>query len=169
MNLQQAYQHCPRCGVKTTPHKEFIECTSCHYKLYLNPAPCNAVIIENHQGEILMVERKFDPHKGEWDLPGGFIKTGESFIDSAKREIKEELQVEIAVGNIIGAYADHYLFQNVDLPTLGIAVVASITHGTIQPADDAASYRFFPKSEILNQQIAFAGVRKGLEDYLKQA
>ncbi len=40
--------------------------------------------------EILLIERKNEPHKNEWALPGGFIEMEEDLVDSAKRELEEE-------------------------------------------------------------------------------
>lgn len=48
--------------------------------------PGSVVIIVNEDGEILLQER----NEGDWGLPGGLMNLGESFIDTAKREVLEE-------------------------------------------------------------------------------
>lgn len=167
MNPRNAYKHCLRCGNELIDQEEFMLCSTCGHKHFISPVPCNAVIIENDNGEILLVRRKVEPKKDYWDLPGGFIKPYESFAASAKREIKEELQVEIAIEEIIGIYHDVYVYQNVELPTLGICVKASILSGEINPADDINGYQFFSKETVLSQKLAFNSISKGLQDYLK--
>lgn len=39
---------------------------------------------------LLLIKRNNDPYKGQWALPGGFLKEDESLQDGAKRELEEE-------------------------------------------------------------------------------
>ena len=167
MNPTIAFKHCLLCGnsLKVEGPRLLI-CSSCGHHHYINPAPCNGVIIENEQGEILLVKRKIDPKKGYWDFPGGFIDPDEDLEQSAKREILEELNVEIEVKSIIGTYSDLYVYQGVEIPTIGFVVSARITKGNPTPSDDISSYQYFPKNEVLNLPLAFKSVKEGLSDYL---
>jgi len=50
----------------------------------------------NERGEILLLLRKMDqPFPMKWDLPGGHLKGGESWEEGAKRETKEETNINI--------------------------------------------------------------------------
>lgn len=51
----------------------------------------DAVVIQS--GHVLLVKRKFNPGKGMWALPGGFIKPTESIMDGAIRELYEETKL----------------------------------------------------------------------------
>ena len=44
---------------------------------------------------ILLIERGGYPYKGCWALPGGFVNIDEDPADSAKRELKEETNVDV--------------------------------------------------------------------------
>jgi len=167
MEPRNVYKFCPRCGGKLVDNQDFLECTSCGFHFYINSIPCNAVIIENERHEILMVKRKVEPRADTWDLPGGFLKPGENFFDSAKREIREELHVEIEITGIVGIYEDTYLFQNILNPTLMIATTAKIISGNLKADDDVSEYTYFPKEEVLKLELSFIGIRKSLEDYIK--
>jgi 8-oxo-dGTP diphosphatase len=46
---------------------------------------------------ILLVQRKNEPYKGQWALPGGFVEYGERVEDAVLREIKEETGVECTI------------------------------------------------------------------------
>jgi len=44
----------------------------------------------NHQLQVLLIERKYDPFQGHWAFPGGFIESDETIRDAARRELAEE-------------------------------------------------------------------------------
>ncbi len=169
MELIDALKYCPRCTTEFTKNSgRLLLCPNCKYKQYINPVPCNGVIIVNEQNQIMLVRRKSDPKKGYWDLPGGFIEPGESFVGSVEREIREELGIEIEMIKIVGIYNDYYLYEGVNIPTFGVVVEAKIKSGELSINDDITDYKFFNKEDVLSQELAFDSLRKGLEDYLNQ-
>ncbi len=44
---------------------------------------------------ILLIKRKYDPHKGSWAIPGGFVLDDESLETAVERELEEETGVKI--------------------------------------------------------------------------
>lgn len=50
---------------------------------------------------VLLAQRGQEPGKGSWSLPGGAVELGEKLIDALKREIREEIGIEIEVGGLI--------------------------------------------------------------------
>ncbi len=167
MELVNILKFCSKCkGDYKKENGRLFVCTNCGFKQYINPVPCNGVIIKNREDQIMLVKRKIEPKKGYWDLPGGFIEPGESFEESVKREIKEELNIEIEITKILGVYNDYYLYEGVKYPTLGIVVEAKMITDNIKAADDISSYKFFNKEEVLKQNLAFTSLRKSLNDYL---
>ncbi|HEX9911291.1 MAG TPA: NUDIX domain-containing protein [Desulfatiglandales bacterium] len=50
---------------------------------------------------VLLAKRGHEPAKGTWSLPGGAVELGEKVIDGLKREIREEIGIEIQVGGLI--------------------------------------------------------------------
>jgi len=59
-----------------------------------HPLPAVGALILN-KGKILLVKRRFMPSAGKWSIPGGLIEVGESLVEALKREVKEELNLEI--------------------------------------------------------------------------
>ncbi len=61
---------------------------------------CGAAILRD--GRLLLVKRLKAPEAGSWNLPGGKVDFGEAAADAVRREISEELGVEIALTRSLG-------------------------------------------------------------------
>ena len=55
------------------------------------------LVIKN--GQILMMQRKYEPHRGKWCIPGGFTdkSINESVEDCCIREVKEETGIDVEI------------------------------------------------------------------------
>jgi 8-oxo-dGTP diphosphatase len=54
-------------------------------------------LIHDRDGRVLLIKRKFEPNKGRWSLPGGLLETGEALLEAGRREVREEVGVDIVV------------------------------------------------------------------------
>lgn len=53
------------------------------------------LLSKSSTSEILLIQRKNNPYKNKWALPGGFVDMDEDLETAAKRELLEETGVEI--------------------------------------------------------------------------
>ena len=89
---------CIKCGAECEDYEEGgilrQRCPRCGHIHYQNPYPCIAVLVVNEQGEILLGKRhKKSIYPGKWCLPCGYIEYGETYLEAALREVKEEAQL----------------------------------------------------------------------------
>lgn len=60
----------------------------------------------NGDFQILLIKRKNEPFKDYWALPGGYVEDGESLIQGALRELKEETSISDVELKQVAAFGD---------------------------------------------------------------
>ena len=65
-----------------------------------------AVIWEGNR--VFATQRGYGPYKDGWEFPGGKIEPGETATEALKREIREELDTEIEVGDCLASVEYDY-------------------------------------------------------------
>ena len=163
-------QYCPYCGAKSfhSGSSNYLECTVCKKKLYINASAAVACIIENPEKEILLTRRKFDPAKGMLDLPGGFVNVDETAEDAVRREIEEELNLQVDVVQYLGSSHNRYLFGGLVYFTLDLGFRCRVSDfSSITVADDVDGYVFLPHDKIAPRQICFPSIRNIIDLYAK--
>ena len=99
-------------------------------------------------GRALVSVRAREPEKGRLDVPGGFLLAGEDPITGLKREVKEELGVDIAVDvEDCVSMVPHRYGEEGDF-VLALGFVARIIGGEIAPNDDVADVRWVVEDEL---------------------
>ncbi|MGH3921814.1 MAG: NUDIX domain-containing protein, partial [Pseudonocardiaceae bacterium] len=63
--------------------------------------PSANVVVVNDDGDLLMIHRTDNDN---WALPGGAMDLGESLIETAVRETKEETGIDCRVTGLVGIY-----------------------------------------------------------------
>jgi ADP-ribose pyrophosphatase YjhB (NUDIX family) len=59
-------------------------------------------VVFNTAGQVLLVEHLFHPYT-PWGLPGGWVERGEAPQHTVRRELREELELEVEVGPVVAA------------------------------------------------------------------
>jgi ADP-ribose pyrophosphatase YjhB (NUDIX family) len=119
--------------------------------------PAAAALIV-HDGRVLLGKRARPPYAGTWDLPGGFLESGETPERGLVRELREELGVGVRRLRFVGFASDPY-------GPGGFAVLAIVFRVTpsslrVRADDDVSELRWFPVDRVPYRAIAFAGLRR---------
>ncbi len=61
-------------------------------------------IIEDDDGNIVLIKRMYPPFQNYYALPGGFVEKGEKPVQALIREIKEETNLDVKIEDKIGVY-----------------------------------------------------------------
>lgn len=86
-----------------------------------------ALIIKKHK--LLLTQNSINSdHPFQWEFPGGKVKINESFEDCVKREIKEELDVDIQIVRELKPIQFDYGIKKIEL----IPFLCSIKNGEIR-------------------------------------
>jgi ADP-ribose pyrophosphatase YjhB (NUDIX family) len=142
VGLLDGWRTCPRCGAALEHAPGRATCPACGSVYYANSAPAAEALLER-DGRVLLGRRAFEPRRGYWDLPGGFLEEGEEPLDGLRREVREELGIEVEpvawIGTHVEPYDDHYV--------LGLTW---LVRGDGEPtaADDVSELGWFGPEEL---------------------
>ena len=112
-----------------------------------------AVVFRN--GRVLLVRRGKAPALGEWAIPGGSVRLGETLQEATEREILEETGIVIRAGKPMftfdvidrdegGRIRFHYVIAD---------LVAEYIRGAIGSGDDAAEARWVAPDDLRRMPI----------------
>ena len=152
-----------------------LACSACGFQFWQNSKPAVAAVVVTAIGgtpHVLLTRRGIEPHKGMWDLPGGYLDNGEHPEHGLLRELAEELGTTALNPRLCAVDIDEYprddvaeearfvlsLYYRCDIPPDAV----------LSPADDVVEAAWFPLS-ALPDAIAFPSNRRLLAAMQKAA
>lgn len=130
----------------------------CNHVHFLDPKVA-AGVIPTIGGKAIILQRAYNPGKGLWTFPGGFVNRGEIVSEAAVREAKEEAGVDVSAGKLLGVYS----FQG--NPTILIVYTGEVIGGEPRALDESTDIRFVGPDEILFDELAFDTTRAAFRDW----
>ena len=137
---------CPQCagalelrpaGDAGLPHPT---CASCEFVLWQNRLPCvDALIVRGigRDSEVLLGRQS---EGSGWDLPGNFLNATDTIEPALQRECRREMDIEVEVGELLGAYEDTYR----EIAIVTLVYLCTVRTGEPRPADLIDEVRWFP-------------------------
>jgi len=163
------FNFCPSCGSRKITFdgiKEFI-CGDCSFTYFHNIAAAAGTILEC-DGKIVLIRRKQEPGKGMLDLPGGFIDPDETAEQGARREIKEELKIDVGPLEYLGSYPNTYEFKGVSYRSCDLLFYCRIeSFPTEFDETEAEELLLMDPFEINEDEVAFDSIRMGLQLFIR--
>ncbi|HHW71526.1 MAG TPA: NUDIX domain-containing protein [Clostridiales bacterium] len=87
-------------------------------------------VILNDKGEVLLLLRERAPEAGCWSIPGGKVELFETIEEAIKREVKEELGVDIDIIELLGV-TDH-IVETEEVHWVAPTFLANIVGGQVR-------------------------------------
>ncbi|MBD21971.1 MAG: NUDIX hydrolase [Rhodospirillaceae bacterium] len=161
-------KYCPNCSanlILRTPegdNRARYCCDSCNTIFYQNPK--NVVgTIPVYEDKILLCKRAIEPRKGKWTLPAGFMENGESSLEGAIRETKEEAGAEVTIKS-------DSLYTLFNLPTINQVYIffrAELSNLEFFPGIESEEVLLYKERDIPWSEIAFPVVKTTIENYFE--
>jgi mutator protein MutT len=100
-----------------------------------------------HQGQYtLLTRRKPDAHLPNlWEFPGGKVEDGESFPDALRRELREELDIDVEVLDEFYSVTHHYPEKSIELRFFNCRIA-----GGAPRALEVSEFRWVNRADLLS-------------------
>ena len=129
--------------------------------------PCGCVIIGDGKGKILLQKRVDD---GTWGYHGGAMEIDESSEEAARREAKEEANLDLGEMSLLGVYSGkkyHHVYPNGDhCSCIDIVYICHDYKGEmLTQKEEVSELRWFGKDDI--QDNISINLQEAIADYFK--
>ncbi len=166
----ETLRYCPLCGdalarrAVAPDMREQPVCPHCGFVFYLHPKVV-AATIPVRDGRVLLTRRAIEPARGLWTFPGGYVDWGEDVRTAARREMLEEVRLDVPPAGLVGIYS---------YPAAPVVIVvyhATVPDGLEAEANDheVLELAYFRREEIPWNALAFRSTREALEDWFQRS
>ena len=108
--------------------------------------------------KLLWIQRKLEPKRGFWAIPGGFMESGESSAEGAARELWEEAGVRLDPASLEFYMTGTITFIN----QVYIAYRASVDSDACAAGEEALAAAFYSRDECPWDQVAYPEVNDSI-------
>lgn len=158
---------CPACGssdIVFEDNKKF-SCRECAFTYFHNVAAAAGVILE-YDKKVILIKRAIEPGRGKLDLPGGFVDPEESAEEAVKREVREELLIDIKEPRYLYSHPNIYKYKDVLYYTCDMFFFCKIDALPIDfDRTEIDELVLLNPLDIPVEEIAFESVKMGLNRF----
>ncbi|MFH1856727.1 MAG: NUDIX domain-containing protein [Candidatus Omnitrophota bacterium] len=159
------FKYCPNCKSENISFDKLnkYSCNFCGWTYYKNVAAAVMVLLLLNY-KILFTIRAREPSKGKLDLPGGFVDRGETAEQALKREIKEELNIDLSRIDYIGSAVNEYPYKGITYNTCDLIFWAKIEEEPkVIRNSEIEGYVLKNIDTINSKDLAFKSVEKAIQ------
>lgn len=164
----ELFAYCPRCGRPRAAAKPAVpfRCDTCGLVYFFNPAVAVGAILLGPDNRALFVRRAHDPAKGKLGLPGGFVDFGETAEEALRREVREEVNLEVGSLEFLGTWPNNYQFAGINYFVCDLYFVArAVSVAEVAALDGVDSYCWIAPAEVSLDELAFEPAREAVRCY----
>jgi len=135
--------HCASCGGRLDlrdvagEERPRLVCADCGHIAYVNPRLVTTTLPVSDAGEVVLLRRGFEPGRGLWAQPGGFLEVDETPSEGAARETLEEIGLIVVPEAIVGLYA------RLEAAVIVLVYESRIVGGELRTTPEALEIRAF--------------------------
>ncbi|MBT8494105.1 MAG: NUDIX domain-containing protein [Deltaproteobacteria bacterium] len=133
-------------------------CDHCGFIDYQNPRIVVGSVVEE-DGKVLLCRRAIEPRRGLWTVPAGFLEQHETPEQGARREAREEAEVDLHIEGLLAIYTISHISQ-IQLMYRAVLATPGFAAGP-----ESLEVELFEWDRIPWDQLAFPSVKRALEDY----
>ena len=118
---------------------------------YARPAlTVDCVVFGFDEGDLklLLIQRRLQPFKGRWALPGGFVRVAETVDDAARRELAEETGLKNVFLEQLYTFGALYRDPRERIVSVAYYALVRLADFKTRAASDAAAARWFTLSNV---------------------
>ena len=135
-------------------------CTKCGFIHYHNPKMVVGSI-PTWEDKILLVKRAIEPCYGKWTLPAGYLENGESVVDGARRETREEANATL------GDMTPFGMFNLTQINQIYFMFYSDLLSADFGAGHESLEVDLFTEDEIPWDEIAFKVIKLTLERFFE--
>ncbi len=160
---QAAIRFCPECGgpldvreISGEPRNHWIcgHCGAIHHDHPKVVVKCFVF----HGRRLLWARRGIEPRRGLWSIPGGFLEGGESLVEGAAREVREETGISLPADRLQFYMTGSVTFIN----QVHIAFRTTVASDFCRPGVESLDCRFLTREECPWDAMAYPEVNAAM-------